>query len=521
MSRNVYDGPYSQPGGLAIGPPSFEFPFLQNGDSASFILTRTYKQTRAAYIADRLSGSFKLGVMHDATYTNAWLIAETPYSVTATGLFQFQRRFAPVPSQQIVPGSQWVTFPPLEGDFPQEFGTGLILQPDSSVGQYQFYTRSTVTSDSGAPAAGYPTGGTYTLTFNGSTTTSLAYNASAATVEAALDLLASVIAVGGVAVTGSYNSTGGLIVTFPNYSAGTVDASGLTVSSGTPTITGTLTALFASGRAMQLNIQKNDGLASNFNGGSFTITIFGQTTAGIAFATDVGTLRTNISTALNALRSVTARGGATVYTEFFGAGQSILYSFFFPEGTAFYQISGTATALTPLPASITNVQSGSLAQALVFAGATSTRTLVASAAHGIVTGDDIYVKQGTDYVTIGTGNFTVPSTTTIVLNASAGVVVSTATTITEVGKKTTGSYTAGSRECRVTFVSDYYLVGVTPGITSAADIPLPAYEGDADSMLEAIIGGSTSINIQTGGQKRWRESPIIEVTTVKLDPSQL
>ncbi len=49
---------------------------------------------------------------------------------------------------------------------------------------------------------GTPTGGTFTLTFGGQTTAAIAYNATAATVEAALELL-STIGQGNVQVTGS------------------------------------------------------------------------------------------------------------------------------------------------------------------------------------------------------------------------------------------------------------------------------------------------------------------------------
>jgi hypothetical protein len=59
----------------------------------------------------------------------------------------------------------------------------------------------------GTPGS-YPTAGTFTLTYGANTTTPLAFDASAATVAAALNLLASIISAGGVSVTsaagGSY-----------------------------------------------------------------------------------------------------------------------------------------------------------------------------------------------------------------------------------------------------------------------------------------------------------------------------
>lgn len=70
------------------------------------------------------------------------------------------------------------------------------------------------------------TGGTYTLTYGANTTSALAYNADADAVETALNLLASIIAAGGVTVSGTWPV---LVVTFNNVGArnaitGTQDA---------------------------------------------------------------------------------------------------------------------------------------------------------------------------------------------------------------------------------------------------------------------------------------------------------
>ena len=36
-----------------VAPPEFEFPFLQNGDQLSFLVTRFYKQSLSGYLANR------------------------------------------------------------------------------------------------------------------------------------------------------------------------------------------------------------------------------------------------------------------------------------------------------------------------------------------------------------------------------------------------------------------------------------------------------------------------------------
>lgn len=85
-----------------------------------------------------------------------------------------------------------------------------------------------------ATITGGPTGGTFTLSFEGSTTAAIAFNATAATVRAALEALPAV-SPGDVTVTGS--AGGPYTVTFLNNLAGTdvatMTASGASLTGGT------------------------------------------------------------------------------------------------------------------------------------------------------------------------------------------------------------------------------------------------------------------------------------------------
>jgi hypothetical protein len=95
---------------------------------------------------------------------------------------------------------------------------------------------------------GAPTGGTYTLTFAGQTTAAIAYNATAAAVQAALESLSN-IGVGSVAVTGS---TGGpYTVTFGGQYQN-VDVAQLTATASLTggTSPGVTTATVTSGSAL-------------------------------------------------------------------------------------------------------------------------------------------------------------------------------------------------------------------------------------------------------------------------------
>ncbi len=128
------------------------------------------------------------------------------------------------------------------------------------------------------------TGGTFTLTFNGETTTTIAYNASAATVESALEGLASYSS-GDFTVTGSAGGpytvefTGTLAGT--NVSIMTIDVSGLT---GGVNEIQTITS------------------PNNPSGGTFRLKFGGEWTGNIAYNASAAT----IETALLALVSIPA-----------------------------------------------------------------------------------------------------------------------------------------------------------------------------------------------------------------------
>ena len=91
---------------------------------------------------------------------------------------------------------------------PQERIKGGVILPSNEVQEYTF-TAST--------AATFATSGTYTLSFRGVTTGSIAYNTTPANVQAALELLPTVGA-GNVFVTGA--NRGGYVITFQGVLAG-------------------------------------------------------------------------------------------------------------------------------------------------------------------------------------------------------------------------------------------------------------------------------------------------------------
>jgi len=94
---------------------------------------------------------------------------------------------------------------------------------------------------------GAPTGGTFTLTLGANTTSAIAYNAAAGVVEAALNALASVVALGGVSCAGGPLPATAIDVAFPS---ATSDPAAMTATSSltggsTPAVTISVPAPYA------------------------------------------------------------------------------------------------------------------------------------------------------------------------------------------------------------------------------------------------------------------------------------
>lgn len=249
-------------------------------------------------------------------------------------------------------------------------------------------------------------------------------------------------------------------------------------------------------------------------GGTFTITILGQTTAAIAYNASLAT----IQSAINALSNVSDRGGVIVS----GAG--------FASGTINFVISfnnipamtGNAGSLTPSGSAmaVSTTSSDGRVQTISFSVTPSTVRTLFAAAHGITASDPILLQIGSAFVTVSAGQFSVPDGNTIQLLAASGL-INRAGTFINVGKQTGQVYTAESKLTRVQRVTDFYLIGVSPDVDDLSEIPLPAYEGDPASLLAAIFTGDPDINIEVGELSPWRDGPIVQRTRTTLDARQL
>jgi trimeric autotransporter adhesin len=231
---------------------------------------------------------------------------------------------------------------------------------------------------------GTASSGTFTLTYAGQTTGAIAYNADAATVDAALEALSN-IGSGDVTVTGSAGGpwtvefTGALAAT--NVSLMTADYSLLVGTNEVQTIT----------------------LATGASGGTFTLTFLGQTTSAIAYNASAAT----IELALEALSTIPV-GEATVA----GAG---------PWTVTFSGTLGSAdvSIITINTANITGGLSGSFAETQAGGGAENDRYYINANESSSYAGS--FVIAGNASVTAGTFTLAVKIGGTSFISTTAAI----------------------------------------------------------------------------------------------------
>jgi hypothetical protein len=80
-----------------------------------------------------------------------------------------------------------------------------------------------------------------------------------------------------------------------------------------------------------------------------------------------------------------------------------------------------------------------------------------------------------------------------------------------------GTWGKGSRYIRCTRTTDFYLPGVTQGVATLSDIPLPADQSGSAEFLDALLAGTGTINVQVGELTRWRDSPIYMITKTTVN----
>jgi len=324
-------------------------------------------------------------------------------------------------------------------------------------------------------SAGYydVTGGTYAVTIGTYTTAAIAYNAGLAEIQSAFDAVAPGLF---IAQAWDYpgNGNGGFYFFYTWRIAFSV--------------------YFVGGPA---------------TGGTYTLTAFASATTALAYNASAS----DVQTALNAITAVSNRGNCVV------AGSLVEgFSIAFANAAA----TGTSASLTPSPmtttVAITDTGIGRL-QTLRMNRSTSSRDLYIEG-HGISTGGALFIKGGASYFS-GISNYTVPDANTIRINVAASDSFAAASAVTECGIRTRYLYEAGSVAVRCNRITSFYLPGITTGITTAADIPLPANQGDGPSLLLALLGGGSTLNVNVGELTQWRDGPILSLTKTTINAADV
>lgn len=135
------------------------------------------------------------GQVFEAADSRGWLLYLEPYLYAMRGRFVVKYRPSETSSEWSIIEKHDLGSGNLVAGRPASFkGCGYVPIVDSSGSLQRFHQLTTVATtiveSQTIAISGTPTGGTYTITFDGKTTAAIAYNASAATVQAALRLVA-------------------------------------------------------------------------------------------------------------------------------------------------------------------------------------------------------------------------------------------------------------------------------------------------------------------------------------------
>jgi len=149
---------------------------------------------------------------------------------------------------------------------------------------------------------------------------------------------------------------------------------------------------------------------------------------------------------------------------------------------------------------------------------TNIRTLT-SAAHGGAAGDLLAVWNGDKL--LGTLKVLSVTTDTVTIRADEApwTIGTLAVTHLQFADTSSTRYVNGPANCTVKEVSDFYLPGVSSGITTPADIALVAPKLDPVSWLTAIQAATAYVVIEGSQLTRWLGGPIYQQTTISVQMS--
>lgn len=480
----------------------------------------------------------------------AFLVDEEPpdQSGLEVGVAQWSRQYARVSKETVVPSSIIVSrpSPSISGTSGISYGMFFTRSSENEV-NYDVYSETDVSFDSGAPSFAL-TGGSYEIYFDGATSATIAYNATAGVIQSVLNAMPSVSTRGGVAVTGSATSTIGFTINFSstiNSNIVTADLTDITTDGGTAhlfIVPAWYNIVDGSAGQQTFWIRAYDDYGMyNITGGTYTLTLLGQTTSAISFDADA----TTIAAALNAIPNVAKTGTIILYDSPYGPPGLVTNS---ERGVPIKMIAVRYRLDLPLftgrgdliPQSPITLVFGYdtivtyLTYTLQLLAGSASRFINAQS-HGVVGGDTIFLGESiamatpstpatpsTYYIStyaIGITAFSVIDSNTIQLLGGQLDDWMSAATITSVGFLGAQDYIDGPINVRCSKITDYYLPGYTVGIESAADISLAPSQNDGSEFFAALMNGNT-INYVVGEIGVWK-GPILYATKVTIDPNDL
>jgi hypothetical protein len=522
----LHDGNYQRP--VPVGSRRFEYPFRHNGDRVSALFEEDYWQ--------------RVDTFHPMEFTTPhpelrdfYLVGESQPVEFMAGLVRFTRLFSRVPRQQVVPSSMFVTKPLLSGNFPLNIGGSTVIQPEEGVGTFQFYTMAAVTFDPGGPIAIGAGQGNFTLSAGPNTSVPIPIGESAANVKAALNGMGIISARNGINVTkesdtqwvavfdGDYfpgvSAIGGSPAGYIN-TTNLVHAGGGATSNGIWKWTGPIAGFYD-----RIYIRLLTGNGSNaFTGGNFQM-IFG----GVPSTVVANHNATHAQMA--AMVAAHPYGSGIVYFKPSGVYSSGPNDILEPPANSTIHL-GFQYSLPTLTGNTDNVfppggvvyanAINSVAWRISVVAGTFTERVILTGVHGLSNSDTMLLRDGSNFEYVNSGNFSVVNATAVALNSAAGNAFSYAGTWTAIGRL--GSTYAGggvSVLTRIRKQTDFYLPGITPGISSADDVPLPVFQGSDSELVQAILGNSTQINYEVGELTQWRQTPILARTTITINPATI
>ena len=316
------------------------------------------------------------------------------------------------------------------------------------------------------------TGGNFTVSIFGQTTSNIAYNETFSNVQTILNSLSNVVAHGSVTVT-SFNQSQTNVLS-------SSQSIGFYFEFGIPPIQG-----------------------------NYSVNIFGSNTASINVNSNIS----SIQTTLNNVTAVSNRGGAVIT----GSGYtnnvlSFTSTFSANAFTGTSNLTATPSSVTIATVSNTNGRQ----QTVKLTASQTSRVLTFTNPHGIIAGDDIYLKMGSTYYLDRT-DFTYLNNTQISLNPAVSP-WSTNTAISE-GGKLVSIYAPGPVEHKGKKTTEFYLPGVTPGISSIDDIPDAAPSISDAAYLNAVVSDASYVNYATSAIEQWK-GPILSRDQVQIAPNR-